>query len=260
MTHGRVAAIVTPLVFGLVLALLWEGAVRVFDIQQFLLPRPSAIFSTFFDERELIFKAARITGANALWGLAIGTVLAVVAALACSRFGPVNDSITPLAAAVSAMPIIAVAPVFNIWFGTTDPWSRRAVVMLVVFFPVFVNVSKGLTQVEPIHLELMRSYAASSSEVLRRVQVPNALPFLMAALRLAGSLAVIAAIVAEYFGGTQGSLGQIITQSAGLSRYDRAWAAVLAASIIGLALFGLALLLEWLLLPWRRDALAREAL
>lgn len=255
---SRAARILTPIAFGVAIILLWEGLVRAFDVQQFLLPRPSAIAEAFADNWDAIYRAARITGTNAIIGLVIGTLLGVAAALVCSLFRFVSDSVTPLAAAVAAMPIIAVAPVFNIWFGTTDPWSRRAVVILVVFFPVFVNVSKGLTQVEPTHVELMRSYAASQSEVLRRVRIPNALPFLMSALRVAGSLAVIAAIVAEYFGGTQGSLGQVITQSAGLSRYDRAWAAVVAASIIGLLLFGLALLLEWLVLPWRRDTLGRE--
>lgn len=253
---NRLGRVLTPVAFGVALLALWECLVRALRVQKFLLPKPSSIVTAFVDNHEVILRAARITGTNAVYGLVVGAGLGVVAALACSRFRLVNDSVTPLAAAVNAMPIIAVAPVFNIWFGTTNPFSRRAVVILVVFFPVFVNVAKGLTQVDGTHVELMRSYAASTGAVLRRVRIPNALPFFMAALRLAASLAVIAAIVAEYFGGTQGSLGQVITQSAGLSRYDRAWAAVLAASVIGLALFGLALLLERVVLPWH--ATARE--
>lgn len=242
---NRAGRVLAPIAFGVVFVGLWELVVRVFDVQQFLLPRPSSIAESFLDNwADVIWPAARITGTNAVLGLIIGTLLGIVAAAACSHFRVVNDSVTPLAAAVNAMPIIAVAPVFNIWFGSTDPWSRRLVVILVVFFPVFVNVSRGLTQVDPTHLELMRSYAASRTEVLVRVRIPNAVPFLMSALRVAASLAVIAAIVAEYFGGTQGSLGQVITQSAGLSRYDRAWAAVVAASAIGLILFGAALALE----------------
>jgi len=251
---NRLWRLLTPVLFGAAFIGAWEGFVRLFDIKKFLLPRPSAIWTAFGDNLDQIREAARITGTNAVYGLIVGVLLGVAAALLCSRFRFVNDTVTPLASAVNSMPIIAVAPVFNIWFGTTNSFSRRAVVILVVFFPVFVNVAKGLTQVDATQLELMRSYAAPERDVLRRVRIPNALPFLMSALRLAASLAVIAAIVAEYFGGTQGSLGQVITQSAGLSRYDKAWAAVLAASAIGLGLFGIALLLERIVLPWQRAA------
>ena len=113
---------------------------------------------------------------------------------------------------------------------------------------VTAPTSKGLLQVQPVHLELMRTYAAGGWRVLREVRVPNALPYFFTSLKVAASLSVIAAIVAEYFGGEQGTLGGIITQSAGLSRYDRAWAAVIAAALLGMALYALVLLLEHLVL------------
>lgn len=246
----RVVRIVTPIAFGIILLGFWELAIDVFDIQKFLLPKPSEIWSALLDNRTAIFEGLRLTGGNALYGLVVGTAVGIAAALVTSRFRAANEALTPLAAGVSAMPIVALATVFNNWFGgSTNEFPRRLVVILVVFFPVFVNVAKGLTQVDATHVALMRSYAASDWAILRRVRIPNALPFLMGALTIVGPLALISAIVAEYFGGTQGSLGQLITQSAGLTQYDRAWAAVVVASVMGLALFTAALALERVVVP-----------
>lgn len=254
MLADRAATIVVPLLFGAVFLGAWEWLVRAFDIKQFLLPSPSSISTATGDNLERIWDGVEITGGNAVYGLVVGSILAVLASLVSSRWGWFSDIVTPIASGMAAVPIVSLAPVFNIWFGSTDPFSRRLVVIVVVFFPVFFNVTKGLTQVDPVHLELMRSQAASQWSVIRRVRIPNALPFLMSALRLASSLAIISAIVAEYFGGTQGSLGQLITQSAGLSRYDIAWAAVLGASAVGIAMFVAVAALEWVTMPWRRAA------
>ena len=120
-----------------------------------------------------------------------------------TRFRTVNEGLTPLAVAVNATPIVALAPIFNAWFGITGTLSNQAVVVAVVFFPVFINTAKGLTEVHPDEIELMRSYAAGEWMILREVRIPNALPFFANALRLVAPLSVIAAIVAEYFGGPQ---------------------------------------------------------
>ncbi|MEZ5245706.1 MAG: ABC transporter permease subunit [Acidimicrobiales bacterium] len=250
----RAATILVPLAFGAVFLGVWEWLVRAFDIKQFLLPSPSSIYTAVGDNWGRIWNGVEVTGGNAVYGLVVGSVLAVFASLIASRWGWFSDIVTPIASGMVAVPIVSLAPVFNIWFGSTDPFSRRLVVIVVVFFPVFFNVTKGLTQVDAVHVELMRSQAASQWSVIRRVRIPNALPFLMSALRLASSLAIISAIVAEYFGGTQGSLGQLITQSAGLSRYDTAWAAVLGASAVGIAMFVAVAALEWVAMPWRRQS------
>ena len=123
--------------------------------------------------------------------------------------------------------------------------------MAVVFFPVFINTARGLTDVHPNELELMRSYAAGEWTILREVRIPNALPFFANALRLAAPLSVIAAIVAEYFGGPQDRIGNVITSNAGFAKYDVAWAAIAMASIIGLVLFAGALVVERVSMPWR---------
>jgi NitT/TauT family transport system permease protein len=124
-------------------------------------------------------------------------------------------------------------------------------VTAVVFFPVFINSAKGLTEVHPDEIELMRSYAASDWTIMREVRIPNALPFFANALRLVAPLSVIAAIIAEYFGGPQDRIGNVITSNAGLARYDVAWAAIAVASALGLALFAGALIVERVSMPWR---------
>jgi NitT/TauT family transport system permease protein len=228
-------------VVGLVL---WELVVTVFQIQKFLIPKPSAVLAAFVEFFPQILEGLRKTGYVAVTGLVAGVLIAVLMALICTRFRPLASALTPLAAALAATPIVALAPVFFKWFGQVEPTAKQAVVAVVVLFPVFVSTSKGLLQVQPVHLELMRTYAVGGWRVLREVRVPNALPYFFTSLKVAASLSVIAAIVAEYFGGEQGTLGGIITQSAGLSRYDRAWAAVLAAAVLGMALYALVLLLE----------------
>jgi NitT/TauT family transport system permease protein len=157
---------------------------------------------------------------------------------------------TPLAAAINAIPIIALTPMFNKMFSTTSAYPRRLVVTIVVFFPIFVNVLKGLTQVNPIHTELMRSYAASDWTVVRKVRMPNSLPYLFTGLKVASSLCVIAAVVAEYFGGLQDGLGSKITSAAASTSYPKAWAYVAASCALGLIFYLAAALAERLARSW----------
>jgi NitT/TauT family transport system permease protein len=244
-------SIVPPVVVGVAFVAAWEIFVKTRDIKPYLLPAPSLIWQEFRRQFDGIWEATLHTGANALVGLLVGSLLAIAMAMIASRFSVFDDMVSPLAAAVNAMPIVALAPMFNNLFGTTSSIPRRLVVTIVVFFPVFANVLKGLRQVEPTHLELMRSYAAPKREVLRRVRLPNALPFLFTGLKLAASLCVIAAVVAEYFGGLQKGLGSRITSAASNSAYGRAWAYVLASCALGLVFYVAAVLAERLAMPWR---------
>lgn len=240
-----------PLIVGVGFLALWELVVVVFGIKEFLLPRPSSIAGALRSEWSTLLEALIQTGIVAVSGLAIGVAVGLILALVVSRFARISDAATPLAVALNATPIIALAPIFNAWFGITSYRSNQAVVIAVVFFPVFLNTVKGLSQVEPAQLELLRSYAASEWTVLRRAKIPNAVPFFLTSLRLAAPLSVIAAIVAEYFGGPQNRLGPVITQNASFARYDNAWAAIVMASLLGLGLFGLAVAAERLV-PWSR--------
>lgn len=243
-----------PVVFGIGFVAAWEWFVVARDVSPFVLPKPSAIFEQVRLSHDRILEAALSTGTNALVGLALGLVAGVGAALLASRVRSLDDALTPLAAAVAAIPIVALTPIFNTMFSSTSTVPRRLVVLIAVFFPVFVNTLKGLRQIEPVHAELMHSYAAGPWTTMRVVRLPAALPFFFTGLRIAASAAVIAAVVSEYFGGLQEGLGPAITSAAAASAYPRAWAIVTAAIALGLAFYLAALLAERVAMPWRRES------
>jgi NitT/TauT family transport system permease protein len=247
----RAARLLPPVAVGLLFLAGWQLLVVAADIKPYLLPKPTAIWAQLTRNHADILDTARVTGANALVGLVVGAVLGILAALVASRFRVVDGLLVPLAAAVNAMPIIALAPVFNTMFATTSSVPRRLVVTLVVFFPLFVNALRGLRQVAPIHRELLDSYAAGGWAFARKVRLPGALPFVFTGLRLAASLSVIAAVVAEYFGGRQNGLGTRITSAAANTAYPRAWAYVAAACALGLLFYLVATALERIATPWR---------
>jgi NitT/TauT family transport system permease protein len=218
--------------------------VKVFDLKPYFLPPPSAIWQQFRENLNLIWEATRVSGTNALVGLVVGTVLGVALAFVLGRFRILNELVTPLAIALNAVPIFVLVAVFNNMFAVTSEVPRRLMVTLVVNFIVLVNVAKGLTQVDRTQLELMRSYAASDVAILRKVRVPNAVPYLFTALKIAAPASVITAFVSEYFGGSQNGLGSRIVGNIAISRNAAAWAYVLGACLLGLAFYLGAVALE----------------
>lgn len=236
-------AVWPPIVFGVAFLALWEGAVNVFDWKPYFLPKPSAIWDNFTSNLDQIWEAAKVSGGNALVGLVIGTVVGVAMAFLLMRFRLLNDMLTPLAVAVNAIPIFVLVAVFNNMFSITSEIPRRLMVTLVVYFIVLVNVAKGLRQVEATHLELLRSYAATPTQVLVKARIPNAVPYLFQALTIAAPVAVITAFVAEYFGGQQNGLGTRITANI-TANTAAAWAYVLGACLLGLVFYLLSIALE----------------
>ena len=233
-----------PIVLGVLVLGLWQWLVTAFDVSSFVLPAPSAIYTALRENSARVLTAAENTGSNALVGLLIGTVLAVIAASLVARFRVADDMITPLAAAAATMPIVVLAPIFNTMFDSTSTLPRRLVVTVATFVPVFVNTARGLKQISPVHAELMASYAAGGMITLRLVRIPAALPYFFTGIRLAASLSVIAAVVAEYFGGLQKGLGPKITSAVAASDYALAWAYVVGAIALGLLFYLSALLIE----------------
>jgi NitT/TauT family transport system permease protein len=142
------------------------------------------------------------------------------------------------------VPIVALAPVLYTMFGAGSEVARVIVAAVAVFVPVFINSLRGLRQVRPVQRDLMRAYAASGWQTARTVTIPSALPFMFTGLRIASSLAVISAIVAEYFGGPRSGIGSFITSAASGSNYARAWAFVVGAIIVGLVFFVVTLAIE----------------
>jgi len=254
MIRKAIRAAGPALVIGVGGIALWEISFAIIQPDGFVLPAPSEILAAFTENIDEIWVATKNTGYIAITGLIAGVILGVLWALLVSRYRTANETLTPLAIALNAIPIIALAPIFNAWFGLLSPVSNQSIVIILVFFPVFINTTKGLTAVKPAELELMRSYAAPPREVARKVRIPNAMPYFFTALKIASSLAVIGAIVAEYFGGRQDALGPLIVQNAGLTRYADAWAAVLAGSLLGIVLYLLSGIFERASMPWEHAA------
>jgi NitT/TauT family transport system permease protein len=243
--------VLPPLVVGVASLVAWELTVTLGRIAPFILPAPSAIWRELVAQRGNVWDAALASGANALVGLIAGAVAGILAALAASRFRPLSEVSVPFAAVLNALPIIALAPILNNMFESTSSVPRRLVTAIIVFFPVFLNTLRGLREVDPVHRELMTSYAASGWTFARTVRLPGALPFVFTGLRQASSLAVIAAVVAEYFGGLQTGLGSRITSAAAFTAYPRAWAFVVGACLLGLVFYLTTLIVERLAMPWK---------
>lgn len=238
--------------------LAWELLVIAFNIQQFLLPKPSVIFGELWKEIQigpssLLFEASRATFFEAVGGLVIGCGAGILVALVTARWTIISEAAMPFAIAANSVPIIAFAPIMNNWFGITNPASKMAIVAIIVFFPTMINTVRGLTLIDPRQLELMHSYAASPMKILLDLRIPNALPYIFSALRVASPLSLIGAVVAEFFGGPRATLGVFITQEASGFNFARAWIAIIMASLIGIGFYLLVLLAERLAMPWYQE-------
>ena len=222
----------------------------VLGVEDFLLPRLSDVVRALIEERDLLLRGAWITLKEAVGGFVLGSGTAIIAALVLARWRPFGNALMPYMIAANAIPIIAFAPITNAWFGILSPWSKITIAAVLCFFPVLVNTLRGLTSVNPESIELMRSYAAPERAVFRRVRIPSSLPFVFSALKVASVLAMIGAVVGDYFGGSTEALGVLILSSVALSRFDVAWAAILAASVLGIAFYAAISLAERYALRW----------
>ncbi len=150
------------LLIGVLVVLLWELIIYVFKIEQFLLPRPTVIGATFIDIYPKLISAGWNTFQNAFWGFMLGCGAGVLTGIVSSRFVSFSKALLPVAIMINAIPIIALAPIFNNWFGALNPFSKIAIVAVMVYFPAMISTVRGLTSVDPLSLELMKSYAAQA--------------------------------------------------------------------------------------------------
>lgn len=240
----RATRIAAPIVFGVLALVAWQLLVTVGGVDAYLLPSPAAIGAEVVTFAPSLLSASGITGINALLGLLVGVVIGILLALLASFSRFIDQLSAPLVAALAVIPIVSVAPVLNTMYGADSQFSRQAIAGIAAFVPVFINTLRGLRQTQPVHRDLMRAYAASPAQVMRTVTLPTAVPFLFTGIRIGASLAVISALVAEYFGGPRGGLGGLIATSAAGSAYARAWAYVVGAILLGLAFYLVTLALE----------------
>ncbi|MCC6804478.1 MAG: ABC transporter permease, partial [Anaerolineae bacterium] len=238
------------LVVGVLVLVLWEVLIEVLRIQEFLLPKPSVIGSALLDNYPRLLSAGWVTFQNAFWGYVIGCGLGILTGMISSRFTSFSKALLPVSIAVNAVPILALAPIFNNWFGALNPASKIAIVAVSGYFPSMISTVRGLTSVDSLSLELMKSYAASQWDTFTKLRLPSALPFIFSALKVGTTLAMIAAIVSEYFGGSTAGLGFRIRDDAGLFKYPEAWSAIFVAALYGIIFYMVVSAVERAMMSW----------
>lgn len=235
---------VAPVAVGAIMVVAWVVYVDVLGAAPRMLPSPVTIGAELAERSGIIGDAMAITATNALLGLAVGGLLAIALAGAAAAFRPVDGMLAPIVAALAVVPIVAITPILNTMFGASSQFGRQTVAAIAAFVPVFINVLRGLRQTRPLHRDLFRASAATTPQTFRLLTLPTALPYLLTGLRIASSLAVIAALVAEYFGGPADGVGTAIASYAKSGRAALAWAFVAGGIAIGLVFFLATSLLE----------------
>jgi NitT/TauT family transport system permease protein len=231
--EGRAAVVLTPALFAVLVLFLWEALTRGFGVPMILLPAPSEIGAAFWAMLpELLQDVQQTVLYAAIPGFLAGTALGFAAGAAVDRSPFLQQGLLPLSNFASVIPIVGVAPIMIMWFGF-DWQSKAAVVVLITFFPAFVNMVAGLQQASKIELDLMTSYAATYWQTMWKLRLPSALPFLFAALKINASLSLIGAIVAEFFGTPVHGIGFRISAEIGHLALDHVWAAILVAALVG---------------------------
>ena len=245
---GRVRLWLIPVAILAVLVAAWEIWVQMAEVPKWQLPAPSAIVTELAVSRALLWDHTLVTLEEIVVGFAaaLGAGLLLAAAIAYSRV--MERSIYPIVIASQTVPIIAIAPLLLIWvgYGLTP---KIIVVALICFYPIAVNTVDGLKAVDPDMVNLVRTLGASRWQIFTKLQVPTALPFMFSGIKIGISVSVIAAVIAEWVGASEG-LGYLITYSQPLFLTARVFAAILVLSVMGIVLFLLASTVERMMLPW----------
>jgi ABC-type nitrate/sulfonate/bicarbonate transport system permease component len=235
---------------GIVLALLgvWEGYVRLFKVQKWLLPAPSVIAVTLVTSWELLVGHTVITFLEVVIGFGLSLLCGVVLACGIAFSRTLERALYPFVIASQTIPIIVIAPLLLVWvgYGLTP---KVIVVALIAFFPIVVNMVDGLKSVDPDTISLMRTLGASRWQIFVKVQVPASLPFLFSGARVAMAVSVIGAVIGEWVGSSQG-LGYLMIRSKPQFLTERVFAAIVVLSAMGVALFALVGIIEKLAIPW----------
>ena len=230
--------VAVPVIFGLTLLVLWEGLVRAFDVSPIILPPPSMVAATFANSTGTLWEDfVQTVLKGALRGFVIGAVAAIGCAILIDRSRFLTRGLLPIGNFVAALPIVGIAPILVNWFGF-DWQSKAAVVVVMVFFPILVNTVQGLREADKMQRDLMRTYAASYGQTLIKLRLPSAMPFIFNGLKIATTLALIGAIVAEYFGSPTRGMGFRISTGVGSLSIDLVWAEIAVAAMVCTAFYG----------------------
>ena len=235
----------------------WEGYVRIFDVQRWLLPAPSVVVATIGDSAGLLSRHTWVTLEEVLigFGVALGAGVTLAAAIALSR--TLERAIYPFVIASQTIPIIVIAPLLLVWVGY-GLMPKVIVVALIAFFPIVVNTVDGLKSVDPDVVNLMRTLRASKRQIFFKLQVPSSLPFLFSGVKIAIAVSVIGAVIGEWAGASEG-LGYLMIRSKPQFLTERVFAAMAILSLMGIALFALAGIAERKAIPWWHSARRQRA-
>ena len=256
MTTQKLADLVPPLVFGLAVLALWEAGVRIAGVPTIILPAPSAIALRFVVSVPTLAADFVQTMRGILAGYVIGNVAGLLVAVLIDRTPFLQRGLLPLGNLVSALPIVGVAPIMVMWFGF-DWQSKAAVVVIMTFFPMLVNAAAGLVSAGAMERDLMKTYGASYEQTLFKLRLPAALPFVFNALKINTTLAMIGAIVAEFFGTPTVGMGFRISTEVGHLSIDMVWATIVVAAMTGSAFYALVAVIEQRATFWHASYRAR---
>lgn len=239
--RGAIARFMPAFALFAAVLVVWEGVSRIFNLPEFVLPAPTAIFKVLVAHQRDLAIAAYVTATEVLCGFLLSAVIGAAVALVIARFAKFGRALYPLVVLFQTVPKVALAPLFILWFGF-DLAPKVTLIVVIAFFPVAINMLVGLQTVDSNLIALMRSVGASRNEILMRIQIPNSLPYLMAGLKVAVTLAVIGAIVGE-FAGAQAGLGYMIQFASTQMQTSLVFAALVEVSVLGLLFY---YAIEWL--------------
>jgi NitT/TauT family transport system permease protein len=246
----RAVNLFIPLLFGVTLLVLWEALVRGFNVSQILLPSPSMIWAKLIQSTSLLWTDFRQTYLKAvISGYVMGCSAGFIVAILADKIPFLRKGLLPLGNFVASLPIIGLAPIMVLWFGF-DWQSKAAIVVAMVFFPMLVNTVAGLAATDTMQKDLMRTYAASYWQTLFKLRLPAAMPFIFNALKINSTLALIGAIVAEFFGSPVSGLGFRISTEVGKLNVDMVWAAIAVSALAGSLSYGALALIERFVTFW----------
>jgi NitT/TauT family transport system permease protein len=236
--------VLAPALFGIGVLIAWQLIVKGFNVPFVLLPAPSDIWAKLLTSLPILWADFVQTFIRAVIpGWIIGSLSGFLVALLCDRVPFLRRGLLPLGNLVSALPIVGVAPILVMWFGF-DWQSKAAMVVVMTFFPMLVNTVTGLAAAGHLERDLMRSYGANWLQTLTKLRLPAAMPFIFNALKINSTLALIGAIVAEFFGTPIVGMGFRISTEVGRLGLDMVWAEIAVAALTGSAFYGLLVLIE----------------